>query len=234
MALAGIGILSIALFLGKGFIGGGETDAQEMMPMLVADRYIAAFSVLKKEDVTLKHIPKAYVPPGMLYTWHELLNDQDQPLYTTAVAIPAGQPITRSLLLESAKSQGLARLLSPGQMALSIVLDAVHGMGGWLQPGDTVALYQGNTSVPRAEQKVPPVSRLLFSNLTVLAVNKHRLGTPDAADPSEEKQILDDLSRESASLVTLRVNPVQAAVIIQAREQGPLTAVLRAPGDTDL
>ncbi len=204
------------------FAGHEDTDTTDRIPVLITNGYIPPSAPIKPSDVKVVLVPKSYVPPGTFYSVRELANDREQLLYSAAIAIPQGQPLTRSLLLESAKSQGVTHLLSPGHVALSVGLDAVHGVGSWLQPGDVIALYQG-----------APNHRLLFSNLAVLAVNKHRLGMTDPIK-NEERSLLEDPTQDSGSVVTLRVNPVQAGVIIQARDQGTLTAVLRAPGDGDL
>lgn len=211
---------------------GDPQDTQDMVPVLITTRYVPAFHTITKGQTALKGMPKAYLPPGAFHSIRDLSNDQGQILYVSAVPLPEGQPLTQSLVTEITRSRGLTTLLSPGRMALSIALDRVHGVGGWIQPGDSIALYQSAMLGPGG--KPQQISRLLFSNLPVLAVNKNRLGVSEQSKSIDSKIDLDEPSDEGGNVLTLGVNPAEAAVIIHAREQAPLTAALRALGDNDL
>ncbi|WP_206744778.1 hypothetical protein, partial [Brachyspira hyodysenteriae] len=75
-------------------------------------------------------------------------------------------------------------------------------------------------------------TKLLFPALPVLGVNKLRLGAP--APVSSEEPAMVRLSEDmdnSQTVLTVLVNPVEAQVLIEAREKGILSVALRAFGD---
>src|ERR1051326_924127 len=61
-------LIAIGLGAWRLFGSGEEPDTADLVPVLAAEHYIPAFTVLKKEDITIHHMPKSYVPPGAFYT----------------------------------------------------------------------------------------------------------------------------------------------------------------------
>ena len=152
--------------------------------------------------------------------------DGDRDLYTTAVAVPEGQPLTHTVLEELGKSRGMASVLPLGKVAVSFAADPVRGAGGWVEPGNVIALF--HTTLETEHGKSFHKTRLLFSSLSVLAVDKNRLG--QEASPSPVNDI--PLSAEGGgAVITVLVNPLEAARLVEAREQGHLSVALRSLGD---
>jgi len=207
--------------------GGSEDDRQDNAAVLVARHYLPAFSLVHAADVTVRTFPKGFVPPGAFHAIAELGGDNETALFSTAVAIPDGQPLTRALVNELGKSHGMASVLSPGQTAVSFSVDAVRGVGGWIQPGDTIAIFEtrrdGDVRVGLSRR-----SKLLFSSVRVLAVNQKRLGSAE-----NESKTHDDSgdSDPGSSIVTVVLHPFDAARLVESREDGHLSVLLRPLGD---
>jgi len=202
------------------------------MAVLVARHYLPAFTVVKSEDAILKTYPEEAVPPGALRSVKELAGDKDRPVFTAAVSIPEGQPLTRTILQELGKDHAMASLLAPGKTAVSFAVDEVRGVGGWVEPGDVIAIFQ--TARERSLSAVRAKSTgLLFSTVSVLAVDKKRLGQPPAPAPALEPGMIAaaEAMQNSEHVITVLLNPVEAARLIEAREDGRLSVVLRGEGD---
>ena len=200
--------------------------ADDMVPVLVADRYIPAFTIIDEKMAAVRHFPKSYVPPGPLHAIRELLSEADRALYISAVAIPEGAPLTHTLLDELGKSRGMASILPPGKGAISFAADPVRAAGGWVEPGDTIAIF--STSLDAEKGNSSRKTKLIFSAMVVLAVDKSRLGST-RAEPRPEAAA--ENPEPGPTVITVLANPLDAARLVQAREQGHLSVVLRSLGD---
>jgi Flp pilus assembly protein CpaB len=120
-----------------------------------------------------------------------------------------------------------------GRVAVSFDVEKSRAAGGWVQPGDTIAVFQA-LPLPAGGVMAGKSTRLLFSALQVLAVDTVRVGQAPAAESDSDKNAL--LAEAAAGgatshIVTVLANPVEATALIEAREKGPLCIVLRALGD---
>jgi pilus assembly protein CpaB len=208
-------------------------DAGDFVTVLVADRYVPAFGAIKFSSVRLQEFPKPLVPPGALHSKADLQNEAEQPLFVAAVPIPEGQPITRTVVVDASQNDTLASLIRPGKVAVSFEIDKAHGVGGWIRPGDTVALF---SSVPIDMKGFRPLgkkTRLLLPSVAVLAVDALRLGQSKdkPQDGASEAAMMDVPLPTDSKIVTVLVGPTEASAIIEAREQGSLSVVLRSLGD---
>jgi Flp pilus assembly protein CpaB len=224
--LFGFIILLSILFWYPWGSGRSESGAADTIPVLVADSYIPAFTIVKEPMVAVRNFPRGFVPPGALHAARELTADDNQALYLSAVPIPEGQPLTRTLLDELGKSHGMAAALPMGKVAVSFAADPVRGVGGWIEPGDTIAVFE--TTREGGLKEVSKVTRLLFSSLSVLAVDQNRLGL---SHPETSKYDLLENPDPKPVVITVLANPVEAARLIDAREQKHLSVALRSLGD---
>ena len=205
-------------------------DSPETLAILVADRYIPAYSPVKPRFISVRNFPRGYIPPGALHANEELVDTHGQPLFISAVPIPEGQPVTRTLMIDVANHHGIASLLAPGKVAVSFAVDKVRGVGNWIQPGDTIAIFQTPTLAPPGH--AASRSHVLFRSLRVLAVDKNRLGTPSKDGESKESpSSFMETPEENGSVITVLLNSFEASLLIDAQEQGHLTAALHAVGD---
>lgn len=167
--------------------------------------------------------PKALVPPGSIASSQTLANESGQLLFMTAVAIPEGHPVTRALLVDASRSEALGSLIGPGKVAVSFEVDRAHGVGGWVKPGDVVAVFGSS-----------PKPRLLFPSMLVLAVETERLG--EQKDKKSEGMLdpiasAEALSPTGTQVITVLAPAREATGLVEARESGTLSVVLRSPGD---
>jgi len=210
--------------------GDSESESADRVTVAVANRYIPAFTVIKKDWVDLKPYPKEYVPPAALHSRNDFVQGDGRELFMSNLEIPDGQPLTRIVLADTAKSHGLSTILHPGKMAVSFATDRARGAGGWIQPGDTVALFE---TAPRPGSRTLRLGQadVLFSAVEVLAVDNDRLGQP-AVDPAKSDALqLAEAQEKDVQVVTVLLNTSQVSTLIEARERGAISVGLRAPGD---
>ncbi len=224
--------LILAILLVTGWLGlqkcrgawsGWWHDPADRISVLVADRYIQAYSVIRPEDVREQEFPKSFVPPGAVTSLQELQNDEGQRLFIAAIAVPEGHALSRALLVDAARKEALGSLVGPGKVAVSFEIDRAHGVGGWIKPGDTIAMF-GAALKPR----------LLFPSILVLAVDGDRLGehAEKKADDSMETIVPQEvLGASGPKVITVLASAREAASLIDARESGSFSIVLRSPGD---
>jgi Flp pilus assembly protein CpaB len=224
MAILGAVLYQALAYLRAVDSAGGD---EETVTLLIADRYIPAFSLVKPEWVRLCQYPRNFVPPGSLHQAKDLYSADGNARYISAVPIPRGQTLSTTLLLDAGRGKGLAALLRPGKVAVSIAVDSVRSVGGWVQPGDTIALFQ----TPENSKGKAGESRPVFRALTVLAVDKTRIGAAAPALPDNDPAALLAAAEQTGTTITVLTNMVDAARLIAAADQGHLTAVLRAWAD---
>lgn len=211
---------------------GGET---EDVAVLVTTRYVPAYQPLGTPAVEVRRFPREWVPPGALHGTPDLTQANGNPRFAAAVALPIGQPLTRTVLLECDAASRIAALLPIGKVAVSFAAERSRSSGGWIQPGDAIAIFE---SLPPNDSRQAPsrATRLLFPSIQVLAVDGRRLGEPLPAEEQTKKNSWEEMNTAPAEtqIFTVLVTPLEAAVLTEARERGPLCSALRASGDDGL
>jgi pilus assembly protein CpaB len=131
-------------------------------------------------------------------------------------AIVANEPLTATKLAPREAGVGLPSAIPRGQRAISVRVNEVIGVAGFVGPGarvDVIAtLRSGQDST----------ARVLVANVLVLTV-----GTRSDQDATL------DIKPGPSTVVTLAVTPEQAQRIALAQVEGQLTLTLRNPMDAE-
>jgi pilus assembly protein CpaB len=200
-------------------------EDSEMIAVLVAQRYIPAYTVVRPEWTTVRSLPRAYVPQGAFNAVKDLSGDKGQLVFKSAVALSEGEPLTRTVLTDLRKQNGLSSVLAPNKLAVTFAASNVRGVGGWVEPGDRIAIYKTQGEILGNSQPVK-TTKLLFPSVEVIAVDKSRIGAAPV-----KKDLMEQIGDQGDAMITLSLNPIEAAAFIEAREQGHLSAALRPVGD---
>lgn len=129
------------------------------------------------------------------------------------VDIPKGQPILSSHLAPEGTKPALWHRIPAGMRAVTVAIDEVVGVGGFLKPGlhvDIVGVAQGDGSWS---------TRMIAQDVPILATAQ------------DDKPKTEDNGAHVAPSATLLVSPQQAEAVSLATEQGKIRLVLRAPDD---
>jgi pilus assembly protein CpaB len=130
------------------------------------------------------------------------------------VAINENEPITDAKLAPRDAGAGLSPAIPSGMRAISVKVNEVIGVAGFVVPGARVDV------VATVRQVGDAVSRVLVANVQVLTAGTRY----DQEKAREAKPI-------PSTVVTLVVTPQQAEKIALASSEGQLTLMLRNPLD---
>jgi pilus assembly protein CpaB len=183
-----------------------KAEASMMEPMVVLAGPVDDTRPLEAKDLNVVQV--ASRPAGAFANVDEAVGRL--PL----VPIPGGQPLLTSHLAQRGAAPGLWHQVPKGFRAVTVAVNEVVGVGGFVKPGlnvDIISVYQ--------EQGGGWTSLTIVQDVPVLAI---------AQDDKKDKE---DKSAKIATSATLLVSPPQAEAISLASEKGRIRLVLRAPGD---
>ena len=128
----------------------------------------------------------------------------------------AGEPITPGRLVRPGERGFLAAVLNPNMRAISVPINAITGIAGFVFPGDRVDLILTH-EILRPEDPVMPTRRASETVLTgvrVLAIDQ------TASDQQEKPNV--------GQIATLELLPKEAELVILMVKLGQLTLSLRS------
>jgi pilus assembly protein CpaB len=134
-------------------------------------------------------------------------------------ALAPGEPVLEASLLPVGSLAGLGSLISEKRRAVSVKVDPVIGVAGFVTPGSHVDVLATLRRVDM--KKALPYSKVILENISVLAIDQ-RLEDIGGAEP------------QLVSVVTLEVDPKQAQKLIYSAHEGHLQLALRNPGDQEM
>jgi len=128
-------------------------------------------------------------------------------------AIEANEPVLALKITGAGQRATLSALVKPGMKAVTIRVNDVEGVGGFVLPGDHVAVV-----LTRQIDKGSATTEVVLQNTRVLAVDQ-------TADDRAFKAAV-------AKSVTLEVDTVEAQKVWLASSVGSLSLLLRVAGET--
>lgn len=154
------------------------------------------------------------VPAGTFSTKAELLKDGHRVVLSP---VEKNEPVLASRITKPGEKGGLSALIEPGMRAVTIRVDDVKGVGGFVTPGDRVDVFlTGHEAKGDAENSYADV---LLQNIKVLGVDQ-----------------LANANQQTASVakaVTVEVTTEEAQKLALAQGVGTLSLALRQTGSDD-
>lgn len=159
-----------------------------------------------REHVREVEWPAGSVPPGVFESIDELLGG-DKPRVVLR-RIEVGEPILTSKVTGDEQRATLSALVSEDMRAITIRVNDVIGVAGFILPGDRVDLL-----LTRENGETQLITDVLLQNVTVLGIDQ------TAGDKETEPAVV--------KAVTLEVTPIQAQKVVLAAQIGSLSLALR-------
>lgn len=196
--------------------------------VLVAERDLAAGTILMNEDLTWRAWPEDGVD-GSYVLADETDIDEEFVGLVVKRGIGQGEPITADKVFKRSEAGFLAGAVSPGMRAVSIAVNPVSGAAGFVSPGDridvilTVEIRKALVRTDEGQDVIGPVvqfsSETVLKDVRVLAIDQ------SMADLDKDAQV--------SKTVTLEVTPKQAELLAVASTMGILSLSLRSltPGE---
>ena len=132
----------------------------------------------------------------------------------------AGEPVVEGRLVKPGDRGFLAAVLAPGNRAVTVAINGVSGIAGFIFPGDRVDLILTQVLREEGQERERRASETVLSDVRVLALDQR------VNDQKNEVK--------TAQLATLEVTPRQAEAVSLAAEMGRLTLSLRSLGVPDI
>ena len=191
--------------------------AVETIPVLVAAAQINPHEKIRPDQVKVLDVPKNSVPfdaslPGGGLNFYTRPEEVIGKIVTQTVY--PNEFMVRQRIREHLGGSTLSNLLSPSMRAVSVRVDDVTGVAGFLAPGNHVDILTNQ----KALDSDLITTRLLLQNVKVLAVDQV------AATDEDGKPI-------PAHTVTVELRPQDASKLARASVEGNIQMSLRNPKD---
>ncbi len=212
-------VLAIAILAGGGLAYGTYNFMQNQpvkqvntptQPVVVAAADLQLGAELKKEDLQVVQFPAGKTPEGTFSKPEEIIGRG------LIVPIVKNEPILKAKLASKEAGSGLPPVIPEGMRAVSVRVNEVVGVAGYVLPGNRVDVVA--TASP-TEARADTTSKVVLSNVQVLTA-----GTRMEHDGDQSKPV-------QVTVVTLLVYPEQAERLALASTEGKIQLALRNPLD---
>jgi pilus assembly protein CpaB len=178
--------------------------------VVVANRDLPAGAVVRREDVKTVRWPESAIPEGFATEAGEVVG---RGLITE---VGENEPLLDRKLAQREAGGGLSITIPEGMRAVSVPVDEVVGVAGFVLPGTRVDVLV--TVVPSSD-RMESITRTILTNVRTLA-----------ADQVYQEDI--DGEPLYVTVVTLLVTPEQGETLTLAATEGRIQLALRNPVDT--
>src|SRR3954454_3727406 len=210
-----IGVLAIALgFLASVYVykalqgkggGGGEPTADVM----VAANDLQVGARVEERDIRIIHIPAGDLPPNAPRKKSDVIG------HGVILPIVKGEFILPNRLAQENAGAGLPSLIPPGMRAVSVRVNEIVSVAGFVTPGTRVDVLLTGAPTGSGEQQTTTV----LQNVAVLA-SGHTLERTSSGEA------------QNTAVITLLVTPDDAQRLTLASTEGHIQLALRNPLDT--
>jgi pilus assembly protein CpaB len=189
-----------------------SAEAVETQTVVTVQTNVGVGTILTKAQLKVVDWPKAYLPEGAYF------NIQEVEGRVVKMPLTKGDPIRETNLLPKGSQGGLVAVIDKSMRAVSVKVDAVIGVAGFVTPGSHVDVL---ATLRRIDQKNKlPYSMVILQDVRVLAIDQKL----EEAEKGEAHLV---------SVVTLEVTPKQAEHLTYAAHEGRLQLAMRNPGDRE-
>ena len=186
----------------------GNEDGDNV-PVIVASMEISYGTKIEGRHLKVTSVPSDSLPSTAFQSIQAVEGK------VATVDIARGEVLSSSRLADHAGGSTLAALVSKNMRAVTVRVDDVIGVAGFLLPGNRVDVLA--TKIDRSSQNAK--TDTILKNIKVLAVDQ------TAATQQNEPVIV--------RAVTLELTPPQSETIVKAKEEGSIQLTLRNPLDEE-
>ena len=187
-----------------------KTSSIPTRPVVVAAADLDIGAELRREDIRIIDWPANAVPAAAISDPKDVIG--------RGIVLPVieNEPILPMKLASKEAGAGLPPVIPPGLRAVSVRVNEVIGVAGYVLPGTRVDVV---ATVSPTGQGADMTSKVILTNVQVLAA-----GTKIDRETDKNKPM-------PVSVVTLLVNPEEAERLTLASTEGKIQLALRNPLD---
>jgi pilus assembly protein CpaB len=189
-----------------------EQPAVKMETVVVTTAQVRFGQKLTPENLKEVPWPAEALPEGAFKTIAALTEKGER---TAIKTIEPGEPVLAVKVTGENGRAGLAGIITEGMRAVTIPVDLVNGVGGFVMPGDRVDIVLTKKDADDGEQ----AAKIIMENIKVLSIDQD-------ADRADE-------GARVAKSVTLETDAPGAQKLALANSVGRLSLLLRSAGDED-
>jgi pilus assembly protein CpaB len=210
VVLAGAGVFGlIAAVSVSRYLSSAQGFTRGMNKVVIAKVEIPLGETIVAEQLTTATYPSNGTPDGVFDSPEKLVGR------VAVVNIAPREPVTDFKLAPEGSAGGLSATIPEGYRAMSVKVDDVIGISGFLKPGAMVDVLTVIEPPRDQATRKDPVSKIVLQNVKVLASGQNMDKPKDAREA------------ESVRVVTLQVTPEQAEKLALAAVEGKLRLVMR-------
>jgi pilus assembly protein CpaB len=185
--------------------------AVPVAPVAMTHILTAAMNLQLGTKIEARHVSSMVVMPGQepAGTFHDFKEIDGK---VTTVNVPAGQMLMVPMFAKEGDG-AMAAMVSPDKRAITVRVDDVVGVAGFLLPGNHVDVV----GTHKDDRNGGITSETILSNIKVLAVDQ------TAAANSNEPVVV--------RAVTLEVTPAEGETLLKGKAAGSIQLALRNPLD---
>jgi pilus assembly protein CpaB len=191
------------------YLSNAQANPRSINTVVVAKVDIPLGETVVAEQLASVQLPAAAVPDGSFDTTEKVVGR------VAVTNIAAREPVTDFKLAPVGSTGGLSAVIPEGFRAMTVKVDDVVGVSGFLRPGTMVDVL---TVIDKPDQGIAqrePISKIVLQNVKVLASGQNIDKPKDAREA------------ETVKAVTLQVTPEQAEKLALASTEGKLRLVMR-------
>ena len=185
----------------------------ETKDVVVTSAPVALGVLIKAGDLKMVAWPVENTPPGAFQKIEDVVDR------VAMSNLLVDEPVVAGRLAARGSGLGLSPIIPPGMRAVSVRVNDVIAVAGFVLPGSRVDVLV--SGVPRGpEGAAGPVTRTILSNIQILSAGANI--QPDAKGQAQ-----------NVAVVTLLVTPQQGEILTLASGEGRIQLALRNNTDTE-
>lgn len=190
------------------YLSSAQAYTKSLNRVAVAKVAIPLGTKIIPEQVALVQFPPESTPDGAFDSIEKLTGR------VAVVNIAPREPLTEARLAPEGTAAGLSAIIPEGFRAMTVKVDDVVGISGFVMPGTLVDIVVVIDPAEHAGMQ-DPISKIVLQNIKVLA-NGQNIDKPES-----------EREANSVKAVTLLVTPEQAEKLALAASEGKLQLVMR-------
>jgi len=204
---------AVAAFLARSWLQSHSqrADSDQTASVVVANQALAFGAPIGANDVREIAWPAKSMPQGAFANFGDLVKDGRRIVISPFVR---DEPIIASKVSAPNQRASLSTMIERGKRAVTVAVDDVRGVAGFIFPGDFVDVVLTRTNNNSGPQDFAEV---ILQHVKVLAIDQ-------MAGERQERPTV-------AKAVTVEVSPEQALRILLATNIGKLSLILRQPAE---
>src|SRR5437667_2187800 len=179
---------------------------RDLMTVAAAAHDLAIGRRIQADDLKLVTLDRKDLPRGVFVKTSDVVDR------AVAVPIVAGEIVLNGKLAAKGSGEGLTALIAPGMRAVSVQVNEISGVSGFIQPGTRVDVL-----FTRVFSNGDAATTTILQNAKVIAYGRQ-------LDPAAK---LDPRATSRPTVATLLVTQDQAQRLVLAEQRGKIRLVLR-------